>query len=368
MATIQKRFSQKTNTESYRVKIRIKGHLPVTKTFDRLTDARRWSAQTETEIRQGQYFKAAKAQKHTVAETIDRYISDYLPSNPKREEGLQAKLLWWKQQLGHYTLGDLSKSLIIEKRDIILKTPKTNGKARTPATVNRYMAVLSHVFSVATNEWEWVEGHPMKKISKLQEPRGRVRFLDNDERARLLDACQQSRSPHLYTVVMLALSTGARHGEIMGIKWSDVDFNRRVITLHHTKNGERRILPISDRILPLLQTQSDKRSHHSDYVFPSPRYDRPLDTRIAWDSAVEKAGIKNFRFHDLRHSAASYLAMNGATTSEIAEVLGHKTLAMVKRYAHLSELHVASVVERMNQKIFSYAPTPSILRSENSAG
>jgi integrase len=361
MATFSKRVSKKTGAESYRVKLRLKGHLPVTKTFARLTDAKRWAAQTETEIRQGQYFKSAKAQKHTVAETIDRYTNDYLPSNPKREEGLQAKLLWWKQQLGHYTLGDLSKSTIIEKRDLILKTPKANGEARTPATVNRYMAVLSHVFTIATNEWEWVENHPMKKISKLQEPRGRVRFLSEDERSRILDACRQSRSPHLYTIVMLALSTGARHGEITGIKWDDVDFDRKVITLHHTKNGERRVLPLSNSILPLLQAQWEKRSAHADYVFPSPRYNRPLDTRIAWDSAVAKAKIENFRFHDLRHSAASYLAMNGATTSEIAEVLGHKTLAMVKRYAHLSELHVASVVERMNEKIFSHGSTSSIL-------
>ena len=366
MATISKRVSKKTNAESYRVKVRIRGHLPVTKTFDRLTDAKRWAAQTETEIRQGQYFKTAQSQKHTVAKTIDRYINDYLPSNPKREGGLQEKLLWWKRELGHYTLGDLSKSIIIEKRDQILKTPKPNGGARTPATVNRYMAVLSHVFTIATNEWEWIENHPMKKISKLQEPRGRVRFLDNDERTRLLDACKQSRSPHVYTLVMLALSTGARHGEITGIKWSDVDFERRVITLHHTKNGERRVLPISDHILPLLKARLENRSHHSDYVFPSPQFNRPLNTRIAWDSVITKAKIANFRFHDLRHSAASYLAMNGATTSEIAEVLGHKTLAMVKRYAHLSETHVASVVERMNQKIFN-SDSNDHIATENSS-
>lgn len=353
MPTISKRISKKTGKESYRVKLRLKGHLPVSKTFERLTDAKRWAAQTETEIRHGQYFKVAKSQKHTVAEMIDRYISDYLPSNPKREEGLQQKLVWWKKQLGHHKLGDLSKSAIIEKRDLILKTPKKDGGARTPATVNRYMAVLRHVFSIATNEWEWMDSHPMSKISKLQEPRGRVRFLSDEERAKLLSVCQQSRSQHLYLAVMIALGTGARQGEILGLKWEDVDFERRVITLHHTKNGERRVLPISNTIQPLLHKHWENRSHHADYVFPSPRNNRPLNIRIAWDAAITKAKIENFRFHDLRHSAASYLAMNGATPSEIAEVLGHKTLSMVKRYAHLSELHVASVVERMNQKVFA---------------
>jgi hypothetical protein len=141
MATISKRTSKLTGTESYRVKLRIKGNLPVTKTFARLTDAKRWAAQTETEIRQGQYFKTEKSKQHTVAAMIDRYADDYLVSNPKREEGLKEKLVWWKKQIGHYTLGDLSKSILIEKRDLILKTPKRTGGARTNATANRYMAV-----------------------------------------------------------------------------------------------------------------------------------------------------------------------------------------------------------------------------------
>ena len=249
-----------------------------------------------------------------------------------------------------HTLADVSKSLIIEQRDKLFKIPKKNGEPRTPATINRFMTALSHVFSIAINEWELLEDHPLRKISKLQEPRGRVRFLDDDERNRLLVACQQSRSPHIYLIVIVALSTGARQGEILGLKWKDVDFERRIITLHHTKNGERRILPISNHVLPLLQAHH--KAKHSDYVFPSPRHNRPLNVRIAWESAIAKAKIEDFRFHDLRHSAASYLAMNGATTSEIAEVLGHKTLSMVKRYSHLSEAHTASVVERMNSKIF----------------
>ncbi len=352
MATIVTRKSAKTGRVSYRVKIRMKGHAPETATFERLTDAKNWASDTEAAMRAGKYFKTAKSQKHTLGEMIDRYKNDYLKRHPKREADILQKLEWWKKQIGYKTLADISKSVIIEQRDKLANTPKKNGEDRKPATVNRFMTALSHAFTIAINEWEWIEDHPMRKISKLQEPRGRVRFLDNEERKRLLDACQQSRSPHLYLIVVIALSTGARQGEILGIKWQDVDFERRIITLHYTKNGERRILPISNHVLPLLKSHYEARSHHSNYVFPSPHHDRPLCIRMTWENAVEKAGIKDFRFHDLRHSAASYLAMNGATTSEIAEVLGHKTLAMVKRYAHLSEAHTSSVVERMNNKIF----------------
>ena len=209
-------------------------------------------------------------------------------------------------------------------------------------------------FTIAINEWEWVEEHPMKKISKLPEPRGRVRFLDDKERERLLDACQNIRgADNLYLLVVLALSTGARHGELINLRWRDVDLTRKVIVLHDTKNKERRVLPLAHHALELIKAHHEARDVATDLLFPAPRKpNEPWASRSAWQAAVTKAGLEDFRFHDLRHSAASYLAMNGASLAEIAEVLGHKTLAMVKRYAHLSEAHTAGVVERMNQKIF----------------
>jgi integrase len=243
--------------------------------------------------------------------------------------------------------------MLIEQRDKLLNSEGRNVEKRAPATINRYMNALSHAFTIAINEWEWLQDHPMKKISKLPEPRGRVRFLDDDERKRLLNACQQVDSPYLYMFVVLALSTGARHGELTHLRWRDVDFKRKVIVLHDTKNKERRVLPLAHHALELIQAHHKERDTASDLVFPAPRNPRePWASRTSWLEALEKAKIEDFRFHDLRHSAASYLAMNGASLTEIAEVLGHKTLAMVKRYAHLSEAHTAKVVASMNQKIF----------------
>lgn len=193
----------------------------------------------------------------------------------------------------------------------------------------------------------------MRKISKLPEPRGRVRFLDDAEREQLLESCKASPSPYLHTLVVLALSTGARQGELLNLRWCDVDWQRRVITLHDTKNKERRLLPLAHYALQLMEEHNKVRNIASDLVFPSPSNPiRPWNSRPSWLSALQKANIKNFRFHDLRHSCASYLAMNGASLAEIAEVLGHKTLAMVRRYAHLSEAHTAKVVQSMNERIF----------------
>ncbi|NOZ71257.1 MAG: site-specific integrase, partial [Chloroflexi bacterium] len=234
-----------------------------------------------------------------------------------------------------------------------------------------YMAALSHAFTIAVNEWGWLDDTPMRKVKKPALPRGRVRFLSDDttdkhgntidgERTRLLKACAESKNPYLYTVVVLALSTGMRQGEIMGLTWDDVDLHQGRATLHKTKNGERRVVPLAGKALELLKDHNKVRSLQTNLLFPGkpiPTDDgkvtyKPMDLRAPWLAALKKAEIDDFRFHDLRHSAASYLAMNGASIAEIAEVLGHKTLQMVKRYSHLSEAHTAGVVASMNEKIF----------------
>jgi integrase len=192
----------------------------------------------------------------------------------------------------------------------------------------------------------------MRKVSKPKEPRGRVRFLSDEERQCLLDACKVSRSAYLYTIVVLALSTGARRGELLSLHWGDVDLKRGLLTFRETKNGDTRAVPLTGYALDVLSTHAKIRRLNTTLVFPNDTGTQPASIREAWEYAVRRAGIANFRFHDLRHSAASYLAMNGASLAEIAEVLGHKTLAMVKRYAHLSEAHTRGVVERMNRAVF----------------
>jgi len=356
MAYIAKRESSNGKI-AYRAMIRLKGYPTECATFEKLTDARNWVQTTESAMKERRYFKTVESKKHTVADMIERYIKRVEQRNPKRLKDVKPMLEWWKNELGYCILADLSKAAINEKieklaaRKRILKD-KTE-KPTSAARVNRHIAALSHACTVAVNEWEWLEHHPLNKVTKMKEPRGRVRFLDDDERKRLLNACQNSSCSSLYLIVTLALSTGARFNEIMQLKWQDVDFNRKVITLHETKNNERRVLPLAGHAMELMREYDKVRSINSDLVFPSPHDAKiPLNIRTSWNTAVSNAKIENFRFHDLRHSAASYLAMNGATLAEIAEVLGHKTLAMVKRYAHLSEAHTHSVVTRMNQKIF----------------
>ena len=351
MATIETR-KRKGNQTIYRAKVRLKGHPPIEASFRRLTDAKRWVQQTEAAIREGRHFQTSAAKKHTLAEAITRYVEQVLSRKPKSTYDQSIQLAWWRDAIGSHTLANVTPALLAGQRDRLASGITVRGTQRSQATVNRYMAALSHLFTVAVKEWGWLESNPLAKVSKLKESRGRIRFLSNEERERLLNACRVADSSYLYPVVVLCLSTGARKMEILGLLWENVDLHRGVITLHETKNGERRLLALVGHALDIMKTHAKVKVLNTQFVFPSKDLTKPIDLRKPWDTAIRRAGIENFRFHDLRHSCASYLAMNGASSAEIAAVLGHKTLEMVKRYAHLSEAHTAGVVARMNEKIF----------------
>lgn len=353
MAYIEKRITQDGKIR-YKAQVKLKGHPIQTATFERITDAKRWVQQVESAIKEGRHFKTSESKKRTLKELVEKYEREILPSKPRAKQ--ENQFSWWKEQLGRYVLADITPALIGEYRDKLLNTPNNFGRKRSQGTVLRYLAAISHAFSVARDEWGWLEQSPMDKVRKPNPSRGRVRFLSEEERKNLLAACKESANPSLYTIVVIALSTGMRKSEILNLKWADIDFKRGRITLHETKNGERRSVPLAGLAMQLLQERYQNHGRNSLIIFPGQmgqKGHKPIDIRSAWETAVKRAKITNFKFHDCRHSAASYLAMNGASLAEISDVLGHKTLAMVKRYAHLSEEHTSNIVEKMNQQIFS---------------
>ncbi len=357
MATIEKRTSD--GRTSYRAKIRLKGHSPESATFERVTDARKWAQATEAAIREGRYFQTAEAKKHTLKELIDRYVVEVLPKKPRSAKDQTQQLSWWSDAIGHLMLSDVTQSRIVECRDKLSREPfqrrgMKQAKPRSPATVNRYLAALSHVMTIAVKEWGWMPENPMAKVTRQKEAKGRVRFLSDLERISLVEAIKPSRG--LHTAFMIALTTGARRTEIWAMRWPQVDFQRARITLTDTKNKETRVLTLAGPAMTALTEWAKVRRLDTDLVFPqwSSKADGwiPRDFTGQFRAALGVTGIENFRWHDIRHTTASYLAMNGATLAEIAEVLGHKTLAMVKRYAHMTEGHTANVVTRMVDNVF----------------
>jgi hypothetical protein len=169
MANIEKRASGGTN--SYRVKVRLKGHPVQSATFERLTDAKKWAQATESAIRENRHFKTTEAKRHTVADLIDRYVRDVLPTK-KSAVGQSQQLARWKAEIGSYTLADVTPSLLAECRDKLGRENTVRSKRRSPASVVRYMAALSHAFSIAVKEWGWLEDSPMRKVTKPRESGG----------------------------------------------------------------------------------------------------------------------------------------------------------------------------------------------------
>ena len=351
MATITERTAR-DGTKRHRAEVRLKGCPTQTATFKRITDAKKWVQDTESAIRDGRHFKTTEAKKHSFADLVDRYIKDVLPKKPKLEQQ-RFQLDWWKERMGVHLLSDVTPAMIGQYRDELAAGTTYRGTPRSAATVVRYMSALSAAYSECVNEWGWLDDSPMRKVKRPKESRGRVRFLDDGERQRLLTACQASTNKQLYLCVILALSTGMRQAELMGLKWQDVNLKDGFLILHETKNGERRRVPLAGLGCELLREHAKVRRIDTPLLFPGIIHkDKPLNLRPFFKTAREAAEITDFKWHDLRHCCASYLAMNGASLAEIAEILGHKDLSMVKRYAHLSDGHVSNVVASMNAKIF----------------
>ena len=346
----------KQGEKRYHVRIRLKGAPVQCGVFPNVTKAEQWIQQVESSIREGRYFKNAEAKKHSLGELVDRYIKEILPSKPKSYDKQKMQLLWWKAQIGHCILSEFSRSpaALIEHRDKLAKSPTKLGNARSPSTVIRYLAALSHAFTVAVKEWGWMDDNPMRKVSKPKEPRGRERFLSTDERTRLLQACRESANPYLYLIVVVALSTGMRFSEILNLTWKDLEFEHNRIILRDTKNGESRPVALVGYAREQLFEHSKKRRLDTFLVFPGVRDPSiPITIRHAWSEALEKAGVEDFKFHDLRHSFGSEMNMNRATDQQLRILLGHKSPKMTARYTHMSTEYCAAIVGEMTDKIFS---------------
>src|SRR5579862_44484 len=347
MAYIEKRIHA-SGTITYRARIRLNGSPAISESFPTRREAKEWSAKMESDVRQGRYFGRAESKERTFDDLINRYLAQKAPK--KSFEKYNKQLLWWKRRLKDYYLCNITPAVISELKEQLLTEKTPRGSLRSQSTGNRYLAALSVAFATAVKEWNWLKENPVSKISRYKEGKPRERFLTKDEIETLLTICKASKSPYLYAVTLFAICSGARKGEILNLKWKDLDFKRCTATFRETKNGETRTIPLSSPIVNCLLDERKKRTRISEYVFPSEDGTQPADIRTAWENAIKEAGL-TICFHTLRHTAASHLTMGGASMIEVGAILGHKTLAMVKRYSHLSVAATAKVLSRMNEEV-----------------
>jgi len=332
MASIQKVTNKKGI--SYRVHIRKKGLPVISKTFPSKHQAKQFAIQLEGNKKEHLVFSSRNT-KTTFKELAEDYLNnEYLGTKPQQQ---RSRLNHWVKELGSKLIID------IERDDIELGLTKLpDGLSNT--TINKYKILASVVFNYGIREYNLAD-NPTRYIRSLPEKEGRTRFLSEAERTSLFKACRASKWDKLYIIVLLAITTGARKGELTKLRWNDIDYDRRTAYVSTTKNGQPKVLPLTDSVIRELEIFDCK---DSNLIFASKvKEDVAYCFTKPWKKALEDGQIKDFRFHDLRHSCASYLAQSGASLLEIADVLGHKQISVTKRYAHLCIEHKSSLINRV---------------------
>jgi len=333
MAAIQKIIRKKGFV--YRVQIRRLNSKIISKTFATKKLAQQFASRLESDRQSLLAFGGLTSTSVTLKVLIERYLKDeYSGIHPKEQ---QSKLKFWLSAIGDKPLSEVVTTDISLSLDGL-------SKNFSNATVNRYKAAISVVFSYACRQYG-LPINPIKNIRSKPENNERIRFLSDDERARLFKACKASQWSKLHLLVLMAITTGARKSELLNLTFSDIDFERQTAYVQTSKNGQPRVLPLTNEVLAEL---NKFKSQEARLIFNSElKPDRPMCFTKQWKKALVQAEIKDFRYHDLRHSCASLLAQSGASLLEIAEVLGHKQIQVTKRYSHLCIDHKTRLINKV---------------------
>lgn len=364
MATIQER-KKKNGKTTYTVTIRIKGHPPLTQTFDRITDAKEWASSHESKIKEGINFPKRKLQKLTLNDLINKFKKMELPKKKeKAQREFNRALDWFSDEIGELYVRNITSGILVECREKLAKKQKEiptvkeekkfSDETIAPATVNRYLECISVVFSFAKNDLDILDVNPMEKVKKLKEDNERERWLELDEIKKLLIECKKVNFD-LYLCVLISLLTGARKSEVLNLTWSSVDFEHKMFYFMNTKNGTNRGTPMHEWLyneLMSFKNQSKVRHLKNDYVFVNGK-GKPNEHIIGkiFPKIVDKCGIEDFVFHDLRHTHASYQAMGGLSQFITQKTLGHKSPAMTNRYSHLRAESLRAPIEETGNTI-----------------
>ncbi len=299
-------------------------------------------ATVKVKIIEGRFFGTLQEKERTFGEMMDRYVkecsSTKAPASTVRDQNCLQHLLpcFGTKRLVEITPRGLADYKVIRRKE-----------EAAPATVNKELALVRHAFNIAIREWEWCRENPMQKV-KLERVYNEIdRWLTSEEEARLLLAVPA----WLSEIIVFALNTGMRQGEILALQWGDVDFDRGTLVVMKSKNRERRTIPLNGTVLGLLVAKQASASRRGHLVFTTEGGTpiKPWNLVHAFIRARKKAGVENFRFHDLRHTFATRLVQKSVDIYKVQRLLGHKTGLMTQRYAHHSSESLRGGVELLDQ-------------------
>ena len=326
MATIRK------HRDKYQVQIRRKGVAPFTKTFSLLADAKEWARHQERLADRGELGPDRKElERITLGELVQRYLNEVVPF--KKAADVEKIMLeaFLRHKICKKRLSELTTADFASYRDERLKTIIAKS-------LKREFSPISNMFEVARVDWLLpLRGNPLSDLSLKVKDNKRDRRLREGELDKLLEAGKKTRNPFLIPIVRLALETGMRRGEILALKYRDVDIERCTATIRESKNGYSRVIPLSSLAVAILETtmavMSDKAKAQNERIFPL----TPVAVRLAWDKLTRRAKLDDLHFHDLRHEAISRFFEKGLTVPEVASISGHRDIRMLLRYAHADQ-------------------------------
>ncbi len=352
MASIFKRKLKDGRGFTWRAVVRIKGYPVVCETFERKQEAEDWGQETERRIKLGQFKFDQHKHLHTFTQLVDRFINDGALQHHRSAEDTLRHLNYWKGRLGSYALIHITGDLIGQERQFLAETSIKGEKKRTPSTINRYISSLSSVLGYATRQLRWISENPCAYLIKLKENPSRDRVLSMEEINSLLIACRQSRSPYLFCIVLIALTSGARQGEILNLEWKHIDFDNKLAYLKETKNGRPRSISLPDPVIKELKSLYQARHPAKPLVFASRTAFGRVDVKKAWKEALKRGGIAQFRAHDMRHTFCTLAAAQGASNLELAAAMGQRTLEMLLKYTHLDVQVTRKFSDHISKLIF----------------
>ena len=313
----------------WQAKIRKQGHPALSKTFDNRKDAENWALEVEREIRRGIFIDRRESDTTTFGKVLQKYLEEVTPRKKSSDrETVRIKYLKTLK------LADYSISAI-RPRDIAAFRDERSKKGAAPNTIRLDLACLSAVFEVAKRDWGLAVTNPVREIKQPQPGKSRKRRLESGEETLLLDYLPRamSRSKATKEIVLLALETGMRQGELLRITWSDVDLTGRKIHLDDTKSGDPRDVPLSTAAVKILQSMPRPIDGGKLFSMTQDALVRGFARACALVQFEQPTMCKDLSFHDLRHEAASRWA--GVLQShELAKMFGWKTLGMTLKYYH----------------------------------
>lgn len=354
------RYCKRENKKgtSYQATIRVKGYNTLCKTFKKKSDAQIWAEPIEALMKEGKYIEenpdlAAKIDKvkiEYVSELINYFRDNIAPTQYADASKYDCMFDWWIDKIGGMKVINLSASDLAACKQILLTEIIETGKPRKPNTINKYLMCMSAVLTFARDELELIEYNPMSKVGTIKKPDGRKRHLSIEELVIYLRACKND-SDMIYLFVLLALGTGGRYTEVQTLKVENIDFQNQRVFYIDTKNGTSRAVYVDTDVMDFLKYYLDKNNIKSGYIFKGKRKDALPFIRGRLYEIIRECNLENFTVHDMRHTFASYAAMNGASLKEIAEILGQNSITVANNYAHLTQKHVDNVVKGFIKKI-----------------